>query len=58
MCLFTLDLSETLDKHVFYDYLISALLKVIVLWIYKFDISYTRLVSNGQSAIFLKGVRA
>ena len=58
MCLFTLDLSEALDKHVFYDYLLSALLKVVVLWIYKFDISYTRLVSNGQSAIFLKGVRA
>ena len=56
MCLFTLDLP--LDKHVFYDYLLSALLKVVVLWIYKFDISYTRLVSNGQSAIFLKGVHA
>ena len=56
MCLFTLDLSEALDKHVFYDCLLSPLLKVVVLWIYKFDISNTQLVSDGQSAIFLKGI--
>ena len=41
-----------LNKHIFYDYLFSALLKVVVLWIYKFDISYTQLVSDGQLAIF------
>ena len=61
MCLFTLDLSEALDKHVFYDCLLSTLLKVAVLWmkvavlwIYKFDISYTQLVSDGKSTIFLR----
>ena len=56
MCRFTLDLSEALAKHVFYDCLLSALLKVVVLWINKFDISYTRLISDGQSAILLKDV--
>ena len=50
-CFFTLDLSEALDKHVFYNCLLSVLLKVVVLWIYEFDISYTRLVTNGQSTI-------
>ena len=42
---FTPDLSEVLDKCIFYDCLLSAILKVIVLRIYKFGISYTRLVS-------------
>ena len=40
---FTLDLSEALDKLVFYDCLLSVLLKVVVLWIYKFDIQACKL---------------
>ena len=43
MCLVTLDLSEAPDNLIFYDCLLSALLKVVVLWIYKFDIQACKL---------------
>ena len=56
---FALDLPETLDKLVFYDCLLSALLKVVVLWIYKFDIQACKLYPTSlrcQVCYLLKGV--
>ena len=39
----------------FNDCLLSTLLKAVVLWICKFNISYTWLVLDGQSTIYFKG---